>query len=483
MRVGADALGDNELVAVVLGSGQRSRGALDLANGLLSAIGGLHRLTRSSRDALCRVPGVGEAQAARLLAAVELGRRTLLQPPAERPQLRSPRETASYLLPRFSARPVEHFGLVLLDVRCRVIRTALLSVGTIDATTVHPREVFREATVAGASSVVLFHNHPSGDPAPEPRRRAPHRAPRARRGGDGHRSHRSPDPRRPSLLQLSRVRWARRPRSVTRLLYLDCFSGVSGDMLLGACLDAGVPLDAVRAALGSLGLDDYACRASGCCGPASRRRAGVLDERVPAGAVPPQERAPHAGAHAPPAPPRRRDRAADRPVGAGAGVARSRHRAGPPAGGDRGGHPPDADRGRAPARGRRARLDRRHRRRRVRARVVRRRSHRRLAAEPRERHGPLRARHVPGAGAGDGAADAGRSGLSGRAGRRADDADRRAARDRLRRRVRADAADARRAHRLRRRPPRLPGSAERAAHPRRRGGGRPRRSRRASGSR
>ena len=168
VRVGADALGDNELVAVVLGSGQRSRGALDLANSLLSTIGGLHRLTRSSRDALCRVPGVGEAQAARLLAAVELGRRTLLQPPAERPQLRSPRETASYLLPRFSARPVEHFGLVLLDVRCRVIRTALLSVGTIDATTVHPREVFREATVAGASSVVLFHNHPSGDPSPSP---------------------------------------------------------------------------------------------------------------------------------------------------------------------------------------------------------------------------------------------------------------------------------------------------------------------------
>ena len=168
VRVGADALGDNELVAVVLGSGQRARSALDLANALLDDVGGLHRLARASHDVLCRVPGVGGAQAARLLAAVELGRRTLLQPPVDRPQLRSPRDTAGYLLPRFSARPVEHFGLVLLDVRCRVIRTALLSVGTIDATTVHPREVFREAAVAGASSVVLFHNHPSGDPAPSP---------------------------------------------------------------------------------------------------------------------------------------------------------------------------------------------------------------------------------------------------------------------------------------------------------------------------
>jgi DNA repair protein RadC len=168
VRVGADALGDNELVAVVLGLGQRARSALDLANAVLDDVGGLHRLARASHDALCRVPGIGAAQAARLLAAVELGRRTLLQPPVDRPQLRSPRDTAGYLLPRFSARPVEHFGLVLLDVRCRVIRTALLSVGTIDATTVHPREVFREATVAGASSVVLFHNHPSGDPAPSP---------------------------------------------------------------------------------------------------------------------------------------------------------------------------------------------------------------------------------------------------------------------------------------------------------------------------
>ena len=168
VRVGADALGDNELVAVVLGSGQRARNALELANAVLDDGGGLHRLTRASHDVLCRVPGVGAAQAARLLAAVELGRRTLLQPPVDRPQLRSPRDTAGYLLPRFSARPVEHFGLVLLDVRCRVIRTALLSVGTIDATTVHPREVFREAAVAGASSVVLFHNHPSGDPSPSP---------------------------------------------------------------------------------------------------------------------------------------------------------------------------------------------------------------------------------------------------------------------------------------------------------------------------
>jgi len=167
-RLGPSALGDNELMALVLGSGSRTLDVLELSNVVLEQCGGLHGLTRAAAADLRRIPGVGSARAAQVLAAVELGRRTLLQPPADRPQLRSPRETASYLLPRFSARPVEHFGLVLLDVRCRVIRTALLSVGTIDATTVHPREVFREATVAGASSVVLFHNHPSGDPTPSP---------------------------------------------------------------------------------------------------------------------------------------------------------------------------------------------------------------------------------------------------------------------------------------------------------------------------
>lgn len=167
-RVGQDALGDNELVALVLGTGGRHRSALDLANALLAAVGGLHRLTRVSRDELRRIPGVGEARAARLLAAVELGRRTLLQPPAHRPQILAPRDAAAFLIPRHSARAVEQFGLLLLDVRYRVIRTAVLSSGAVEATTVHPRDVFREAAAAGASAVVLFHNHPSGDPTPSP---------------------------------------------------------------------------------------------------------------------------------------------------------------------------------------------------------------------------------------------------------------------------------------------------------------------------
>jgi DNA repair protein RadC len=101
-----------------------------------------------------------------VLAALELGRRTLAHAPSARIQLRTPRDAASYLLPPFGSRPVEQFGLVLLDTKHRVLRTTVLAIGSLNATVVQPREVFREAAVGGAAAVVVFHNHPSGDPTP-----------------------------------------------------------------------------------------------------------------------------------------------------------------------------------------------------------------------------------------------------------------------------------------------------------------------------
>jgi len=165
-RLGVAALGDNELLALVIGSGTRRSGALALANSLLETSGGVHGLPACSGDELRQVPGVGEARAGQILAAIELGRRTLLRPPADRPQLLTPGEVARYLLPEFGARPVEQFGVVLLDAKHRVLRTAVLTIGTLDRSVVHPREVFREASSARAAGIVLFHNHPSGDPTP-----------------------------------------------------------------------------------------------------------------------------------------------------------------------------------------------------------------------------------------------------------------------------------------------------------------------------
>jgi DNA repair protein RadC len=165
VRHGPGSLGDNELLAIVLGHGSRGLGVLTLANQLLSEVGGLHGLARSPRDLLRRWAGVGPAQAARILAAVELGRRSILHE-ANRPQLGTPQQAAAFLAPEYGGRAVEHFGIVLLDTRYRVLRTALLTVGVLDTAPTHPREVFREAVAGGAAAIVMFHNHPSGDPSP-----------------------------------------------------------------------------------------------------------------------------------------------------------------------------------------------------------------------------------------------------------------------------------------------------------------------------
>jgi DNA repair protein RadC len=167
-RLGPAALGDNELLAVILGSGSRDAGALALANTLLARADGLAGLTRSTIVDLQQVDGVGRARAAQVLAAIELGRRTLLRGTSLRPQLNSPREIARHLLPQYGSCPVEQFGVLMLDTKNHVIRVKLVSIGSLDQTVVHPREVFREAAVASAAAIVLFHNHPSGDPTPSP---------------------------------------------------------------------------------------------------------------------------------------------------------------------------------------------------------------------------------------------------------------------------------------------------------------------------
>ena len=165
-RYGSSVLGDNELLAVILGHGFHRENALDIANRVLGMSGGVHGLTRLTEGQLRRVPGVGPAKAAQILAAVELGRRTLARSPVERTLFRCPRDVAAYLLPRYGGGSVERFGVVMLDTKHRVLRATVLSVGTLDASLVHPREVFRAAAAGAAAALVLFHNHPSGDPTP-----------------------------------------------------------------------------------------------------------------------------------------------------------------------------------------------------------------------------------------------------------------------------------------------------------------------------
>jgi len=163
-RLGAAALSSRELLAVLLGTGARGRSALALADDLLT--GGVRSLASASLHELAATPGLGRAKAGRVLAALEIGARLLSDTGSSAPVFRSPEETGRYLLPRYSARPVETFGLLALDVRHRLRREAVVSVGCLTASLVHPREVFQEAVVSRAAALVLFHNHPSGDPEP-----------------------------------------------------------------------------------------------------------------------------------------------------------------------------------------------------------------------------------------------------------------------------------------------------------------------------
>lgn len=163
-RLGPSALSSRELLATLIGTGARGASALDLAQDLLQP--GLHALASRSLGELEAVRGLGRAKATRLLAALELGARLASEAGGGLPPLQSPGEAARYLLPRYSTRPVETFGLLALDARHRLRREAVISVGCLTASLVHPREVFQEAVVARAAALVLFHNHPSGDPEP-----------------------------------------------------------------------------------------------------------------------------------------------------------------------------------------------------------------------------------------------------------------------------------------------------------------------------
>ena len=133
VRHGAAALGDNELVALVLGGGLRARRRPGVSNELLRARGGLHGLARSTCDELAQSTGIGAARAARIVAALELGRRTLTHAPGARVLLRTPRDAAAYPAAAFGSRPAEQFGVVLLDAKHRVLRTTVVAMGTLNA--------------------------------------------------------------------------------------------------------------------------------------------------------------------------------------------------------------------------------------------------------------------------------------------------------------------------------------------------------------
>jgi DNA repair protein RadC len=166
LHQGPEALTDAELVALVLAEGTRGATAVDCARRLLLRAGSLARLAAQAPREWQGVAGVGPAKAARLAAALELARRVASPAADDAPAFARAADIHAYLAPRLRRLAQERFVVCCCDVKNRVIAEREISRGILDASLVHPREVFGFAVREGAATVVLAHNHPSGDPEP-----------------------------------------------------------------------------------------------------------------------------------------------------------------------------------------------------------------------------------------------------------------------------------------------------------------------------
>ncbi len=164
-KFGAEALSAQEILAVILGRGISGESVMVTAQRLLSQFGSLKGIADASLEELAKVRGIGLAKAAQIRAAFELASRLEgYQDSGKRETAKTPEDVVALVRSRLKGKKKEYFLALLLDTRNRLIRVAEISVGSLDSSIVHPREVFKEAVAASAASVIFAHNHPSGDP-------------------------------------------------------------------------------------------------------------------------------------------------------------------------------------------------------------------------------------------------------------------------------------------------------------------------------
>ena len=184
VALGPRALSPGELLALLIETGRPAepgkpaRSALDLAGDLLQAFSSsdgkqsLRRMMTASLPELCGVRGIGPAKAAKIMAALDLGRRAAEEARPDRDRIRAPRDVYERMRLMLRDLPHEEFHVLILNTQNEVLRDLQVTRGTLDASLVHPREVFRAAVIESASSIILVHNHPSGDPTPSEEDRA-----------------------------------------------------------------------------------------------------------------------------------------------------------------------------------------------------------------------------------------------------------------------------------------------------------------------
>lgn len=168
MNYGAEALSHAELLAILLRTGTKDESVVHLANRIMRQVGSIRQLVDLSIEELTEIKGIGTAKAIQIKAGIELGRRITRTGKEEVKAIRSPRDAADLLIEQLRYLQKEHFVCLFLNTKNHIISQETLSMGSLNASIVHPREVFRAAIKCSSASVIFAHNHPSGDPAPSP---------------------------------------------------------------------------------------------------------------------------------------------------------------------------------------------------------------------------------------------------------------------------------------------------------------------------
>ncbi|MFJ5621759.1 DNA repair protein RadC [Peribacillus loiseleuriae] len=163
---GPQSLSNQELLAILLRTGTKDESVLQLANRLISTFEGLRMLKDASIDEITAIKGIGEAKAIQILASVELGKRITQLNYQDRYVIRSPEDGANYCMEEMRFLSQEHFITLYLNTKNQVLHKQTIFIGSLNASIVHPREVYKEAFRRSAASILCLHNHPSGDPSP-----------------------------------------------------------------------------------------------------------------------------------------------------------------------------------------------------------------------------------------------------------------------------------------------------------------------------
>ncbi|WP_335743581.1 RadC family protein [Salicibibacter kimchii] len=166
VQEGADYLSNQELLAILLRTGTTNETVLQLANRVLSEFEGIMMLKEASLEELQAIKGIGQVKAIELRAALELGKRIHTMQQRERYSIKTPEDASDYVMEEMRFLTQEHFVAIYLNTKNQVLHKKTLFIGSLNASIVHPREVFKEALRRSAASIVCLHNHPSGDPSP-----------------------------------------------------------------------------------------------------------------------------------------------------------------------------------------------------------------------------------------------------------------------------------------------------------------------------